>query len=44
MKLIKVITLAQEIEDANKRAGWKNSMQIVLSYSVLFREKQLNVK
>lgn len=37
IKLIKVITLAQEIEDVNKRAGWKNSMQIVFSHSVLFR-------
>lgn len=42
IKLIKVITLAQEIEVVNKRAGWKNSMQIVFSHSVLFRENQFN--
>lgn len=43
IKLIKVITLAQEIEDVNKRAGWKNSAQRVFSHSVVFRENQFNI-
>lgn len=40
-KIIKVITLAQEIEDVKKTAGWlENSMQAVLSHLVIFAENQ----